>query len=369
MNNKLLKVLTIVGARPQFIKAAVVSRLMRQNKNISEKIIHTGQHYDSNLSNIFFEELEIPMPDYNLGIGSGNHGYQTGQMIEKIEPLIMAIKPDLVLVYGDTNSTLAGAIVSVKAHIPVVHIEAGLRSFNRKMPEEINRILTDHCSSFLFAPTETAVNNLLAEGIKKDIIYFVGDVMYDASLYYSQIAEKRSKIIEKYKLRKKQYILVTIHRAENTDDYDRLNAIVDGLSLLAAEVPVIFPMHPRTMDALMKFDLAHKLSSKILFPGPVGYLDMLMLEKYAALITTDSGGVQKEAYFFQVPCVTLREETEWVELVESGWNYLLAPLSGQDIMVACIKKMRNQGCKINLFGNGRAANKILEVLVGGKMEI
>ena len=356
-----LKVVSIVGARPQFIKASVVSRALRSVQGIKEIIVHTGQHYDIDLSDVFFEELGLPEVDFNLGIGSGSHGYQTGKMLEKIEELLIDAKPDLVLVYGDTNSTLAGALASAKLHIPTAHIEAGLRSFNRKMPEEINRVLTDHSSDILFAPTKTAVNNLLKEGIIRKKIKLVGDVMYDVALHYSKKAEQQSNILEKHGLNKGEYILATVHRAENTDSRSKLLAIMKGLTQVSKVMPVILPLHPRTRNALKKEGININLGN-LLLTGPLGYLDMITLEKNAALVATDSGGVQKEAYFFRVPCLTLRYETEWVELVETGWNHLCPPSSDFIIHETIIKHIGTKGDDINLFGKGTAAKQIVNRL-------
>lgn len=353
-----LKILSIVGARPQFIKATVVSRALRSTDGIEEILVHTGQHYDINLSDVFFEELGIPEVGYNLGVGSGSHGYQTGKMLEKIEDLLLDAKPDLVLVYGDTNSTLAGALASVKLHIPVAHVEAGLRSFNRKMPEEINRVLTDHSSDILFAPTKTAVQNLQNEGIEEKRIHLVGDVMYDAALFYGAQAEMKSRIMEKHNLFSGQYVLATIHRAENTDDKMKLSAIIESLSMLAEKVPVVFPIHPRTKNILDRESMMDRLSGNVKVLEPVGYLDMIMLEKNATVIATDSGGVQKEAYFYKVPCVTLREETEWVELVNSGWNQLCPPISSKDIFSTIISSTNKEGENVEFYGNGKASEKI-----------
>jgi len=311
-----MKVVSVVGARPQFIKAAVVSRTLRE-AGLLEVLVHTGQHYDPGLSEVFFRELDIPFPDYHLGIGGGTHGENTGRMIEAIERVLLEERPDWVLVYGDTDSTLAGAIAAVKLHIPVAHVEAGLRSFNRRMPEEINRVLTDHASDLLFAPSETAVRNLLREGIDEDRIKLVGDVMYDAALYYVAKAERESRILDRLGLKPKEYLLATVHRAENTDDPERLGAILEALVRLHKEIPVVFPVHPRTQKRARAFGL-EKYLKQVLAVEPVGFLDMIMLEKYARLILTDSGGVQKEAYFYRVPCVIVREETEWIELVEIG---------------------------------------------------
>lgn len=316
-----MKVVTIVGARPQFIKAAALSRIIRNSPEITEILIHTGQHYDDNMSTVFFQELELAKPNYNLGISGGTHGEQTGRMLIGIEKLLIAESPDMVILYGDTNSTLAGALAAAKLHIPIAHIEAGLRSFNKKMPEEINRILTDHCSELLFTPTESGRKNLENEGINKNRIFLVGDVMFDSTLHYSKKAENESGILKDLSLITKQYILVTIHRAENTDDIDKLKQIFKVLETIAEENTLVLTLHPRTRKSLEALDFEFR-SSAINFIEPVGYLDMLMLEKHSNLIITDSGGVQKEAYFQKVPCITLRDETEWVELVENGWNIL-----------------------------------------------
>ena len=288
-----MKIVSVVGARPQFVKAATVSRVLRSTPQAHEVLVHTGQHYDENMSEVFFDELEIPRPDYHLGIGSGPHGAQTGKMLEAIERVLLAEKPDWTLVYGDTNSTLAGALAAVKLRVPVAHVEAGLRSFNRSMPEEINRVLTDHASDLLLAPTAAAVQNLRRENIAAERIHQVGDVMYDAVLFYGSRAEDRSTVLARLELTNGQYVLATIHRAENTDDLGRLRAIVAGLSVAAsADRPVVMPAHPRTRAALERAGLLAEASGRIRLIAPVGYLDMVMLEKHAAVIATDSGGVQ-----------------------------------------------------------------------------
>nr|BCX01986.1 MAG: UDP-N-acetyl glucosamine 2-epimerase [Bacteroidota bacterium] len=360
-----MKILSVVGARPQFIKAAAVSRALRASPGVREVLVHTGQHYDDNMSQVFFEELEIPEPDYHLGIGGGTHGQNTGRMLEAIEGVLLKEKPDWVLVYGDTDSTLAGALAAVKLHIPVAHVEAGLRSFNRRMPEEINRILTDHASDLLFAPTETAVQNLLREGILENRIHLVGDVMYDAALHYGVKAERKSRILERLGLQAKGYVLATIHRAENTDDRERLRVILEALAEVHREVPVVFPVHPRTRKRAEIFGFEGYLE-KVLATEPVGYLDMVMLEKNARIIATDSGGVQKEAYFYRVPCVTLRAETEWVELVELGWNQLISPLDAHTIAQTVLHCAHMIGEETDLYGSGQAVQRIVNVLRGSR---
>jgi len=359
-----MKIVNIVGARLQFIKAAMVSREITKQSDIREVIIHTGQHFDENMSNIFFDAMQIPQPDYNLGINNMNHGAMTGQMLEKIEEVLLNEKPDFVLVYGDTNSTLAGALAAVKLHIPIGHVEAGLRSFNRRMPEEINRLLADHISDMLFTPTQTAVDNLIKEGIPKKHIFPVGDVMYDASLFYGEECEEKSDMLNKLGLTSNGYILVTIHRAENTDDSSRLAAIFNGLQKVAKEIPIVLPLHPRTKFALNKENLLDNISKQLRLIEPVGYLDMVMLEKHARVIATDSGGVQKEAYFQKVPCVTLRDETEWVELVEGGWNRLADLSSDQKISETILKAgVPDISEREKMYGEGNASRKIVEEIL------
>jgi UDP-GlcNAc3NAcA epimerase len=359
----MLKCITVVGARPQFIKAATVSRQMRDRSDIREVLVHTGQHYDSNMSDIFFTEMDIPEPDYNLGVGSGPHGAQTGQMLAAIERVLLDERPDWVLIYGDTNSTLAGAIAASKLHIPVAHVEAGLRSFNRRMPEEMNRVLADHASSLLFAPTRTAVENLAREGIAGNKVIEVGDVMYDAALFYGERATSSSRILERLGVSPGGYVLSTVHRAENTDDPERLRAIFDALTAVAAVIPVVLPLHPRTRATLDRIGLARHSSQRLLIVDPLGYLDMVMLEKNACLIVTDSGGVQKEAFFHRVPCVTLRDETEWVELVRLGWNRLLPPTVGADLAPAILAAIDTRGEEARPYGEGHAAARIVEKLL------
>ncbi|HWK88604.1 MAG TPA: UDP-N-acetylglucosamine 2-epimerase (non-hydrolyzing), partial [Longimicrobium sp.] len=317
-----MKVLTVVGARPQFIKAAAVSRELRGRPGVREVLVHTGQHHDANMSDVFFAELGIPAPDHHLGVAGGLHGAMTGRMLERVEQVIADERPEWVLVYGDTNSTLAGALAAAKLHVPVAHVEAGLRSFNRRMPEEVNRVLTDHAADLLLAPTETAVRNLAAEGINGARVRLSGDVMFDAALHYGQAAEDASGILRALGLEPGGYVLATVHRAENTDDPARLAAVLGGLARVAERLPVVLPLHPRTRGAAAAVPAAAEALGRLRVIDPVGYLDMVMLEKHAAVVATDSGGVQKEAFFYRVPCVTLRDETEWVETVEAGWNRL-----------------------------------------------
>jgi UDP-GlcNAc3NAcA epimerase len=375
-----MTICTIVGARPQFVKAAVVSRALRSRPGVREVLIHTGQHFDANMSQVFFDEMEIPHPDYNLGIGGGTHGQNTGRMIEKIEAVLLTEKPDWVLVYGDTDSTLAGALAAVKQHIPVAHVEAGLRSFNRQMPEEINRVLTDHAADLLFAPTQTAVNNLAKEGVSGERVIRTGDVMYDAALYYRKSA-RRPDIPELSALsspvspcprvdnlnteaqRHGGFVLCTLHRAENTDDPLRLGRILEALKEIARETPVILPLHPRTRARISLLSLPTAPANGLLTLPPVGYFEMIWLLENCSLVMTDSGGVQKEAYFFQKPCVTLRDQTEWVELVDAGVNTLAGADSAR--ILAAYAAMKT--CCIpapTLYGDGHSADKIVKCLVG-----
>jgi UDP-GlcNAc3NAcA epimerase len=355
-----VKVVTIAGARPQFVKVAAVSRAIaahnsRHGRAIEEILVHTGQHYDANLSQVFFDELEIPAPRYHLGIGSLPHGAQTGRMLAAIEPVLVEEKPDWVLVYGDTNSTLAGALAAKKLNLALAHVEAGLRSFNRRMPEEINRVLTDRISDALFCPTTTAVANLRAEGITRGVEQ-VGDVMYDASLFYRERARANSRVLETLGVEPKRFVLATVHRAENTDDPARLAEIVDGLAAAAESSGVVLALHPRTRKLIAQHGLAARLG-RIQVIDPVPYLDMIRLEESARVIVTDSGGVQKEAFFFRVPCVTLREETEWVETVESGWNRLTPADAGR--IAAAVRDARApEKTAAEFYGDGDAAGKI-----------
>ncbi len=352
-----MKILTILGARPQFIKAGSVSREIAKHKEIQEVIVHTGQHYDANMSDIFFEEMQIPKPDYFLGIGGKSHGAMTGQMIEKIEEVAIKEKPDWIMVYGDTNSTLAGALVAAKQHIKLAHIEAGLRSFNMNMPEEVNRILTDRVSQILFCPTDTAIQNLKNEGYDnfKCKVVKSGDVMQDGALFYKNLAVKPSFDI------KDNYILCTIHRAENTDDETRLRSIFEALEIIAKEKQIILPIHPRTKKILKNLKLNIENLTII---DPVGYLEMVWLIDNCGLVMTDSGGLQKEAYFFKKPCITLRDETEWLELVECGANTLVG--ADKDKILDAYKthqplSINNQ--LLNLYGGGKASENIIKELL------
>lgn len=350
-----MKILSIIGARPQFIKCAPLSRKLRQDHE--EILVHTGQHYDKNMSDVFFEELGIPKPDCNLGIGSASHGEQTGKMLTEIEKLLIREKPDMVVVYGDTNSTLAGSLAASKLHIPVAHIEAGLRSFDRTMPEEINRVLTDHASNLLFCPTETAVRNLNNEGITENV-HNVGDVMMDALQYNIKIAKERSKILDDLSLSPKDFMIATVHRASNTDRIENLSSIVNAFC--SADANIVFPVHPRTEKYLRQYRLWDKLCLHTKVISPVGYLDMLKLMSNSKKILTDSGGVQKEAYMLGVPCITMRENTEWVETVDDGWNVLV----GTDYtkIIGGINGFTGADVKGNVFGKGDACDQIGKIL-------
>ena len=337
----LIKIITVIGARPQIIKAAAISRTISKKFSLSieELIVHTGQHYDNNMSEVFFEELSIPKPDYNLNIGSGSHGFQTARMVEGLESLLLKEKPNYLLLYGDTNSTLAGAVAASKLNIPIIHVEAGLRSFNRKMPEEINRIVCDHLSTFLFSPTKAGFDNLIKEGFESNIdtqytaenpgVFHCGDIMFDNSMYFSSLADSQSNILTEYDLTNNPFVLATVHRANNTDNRNNLHSIFKSLLEISLEQTVVLPLHPRTKKELeldVNIDLYEKLvnSENILLLAPVSFLDMIALEKNSSIIITDSGGVQKEAYFFGKPCIILRSETEWVEILETGMAVLAA---------------------------------------------
>lgn len=355
-----MKVVTIVGARPQFIKAWPVGRALHA-AGIDEYLVHTGQHYDERMSQVFFDEMKIRRPDQNLGIGSAAHGAQTGRMLEGLERVLIDQRPDWVLVFGDTNSTLAGALAACKLEIPIAHVEAGLRSFNRSMPEEHNRVLTDHCSELLLCPTRTAVDNLAREGVTREV-HLVGDVMYDAVLHFGAVARERSRIVEDCTAADGDYYLATIHRAYNTESPKRLLALLAALDQLDA--PVILPLHPRTRAGLTTL-ASGPTFSRLRLVDPVGYLDMLRLEQGARAIVTDSGGVQKEAYFFGVPCFTLRPETEWVETVASGWNTLMGEV-GSGLAQAVSSFHRPPSPPPRVFGSGDAAQCIATLLTRGR---
>ncbi len=355
-----MKIVTIIGARPQFIKAAALSRVFREYPDIEEVLVHTGQHFDENMSDVFFNDMDIPKPKYNLAINSLGHGAMTGRMLEGIEELLLTEKPDLLLVYGDTNSTLAGALAAKKLHIPVGHVEAGLRSFNMEMPEEINRILTDRISDLLFCPTNTAIENLSKEGYDhfENEIVKSGDVMQDAALFYAQTSHEKANLPDNLPLG--GFTLCTLHRAENTDDEKRLNALVTGINRIHTEQnPVVIPLHPRTKSVLDKTGI--KLDC-IVIP-PVGYFEMVELLKKSSVVMTDSGGLQKEAFFFAKGCITMRDQTEWVELVEHGFNVLVG--ADTDALLREHQKMIESqlNFEVNLYGNGKAAHTIAKALL------
>lgn len=352
--NNTMNIISIVGARPQFIKCAPLSRELR--KEHKEVIVHTGQHYDPEMTDIFFTELDIPKPDYNLGVGSGPHGKQTGQILVGVEEVLLKEKPDLVLVYGDTNSTLAGALAAAKLHIPVAHVEAGLRSFDRTMPEEMNRVVTDHLSDLLFCPTETAVKNLANEGITRDV-HLVGDVMADALVFNKKIAEERSQVLKRLGISPQQYFVLTIHRPSNTDNRDHLKNIIGALG--EEGTPIVFPIHPRTRKYLEKHELWDRLPANFMVTEPLGYLDMIRLMGSAKKILTDSGGMQKEASMVGVPCITLRENTEWVETLDSGWNVLAGADRGK--ILSALKKPVPEKSHVALYPPG-ASKRIREIL-------
>lgn len=356
-----MKLLTIIGARPQFVKAAALSREIKKHTQLQEIIVHTGQHFDANMSDIFFEEMEIPKPHYNLNINGLSHGAMTGQMLEKLEEVMLSEKPDVVLVYGDTNSTIAGALAAKKLHIKVAHVEAGLRSFNMQMPEEINRILTDRISDWLFCPTDTAISNLQKEGYTNLSckVMKTGDVMEDAALFYAKKASEKSTIINLLGLTGKPFILATIHRAENTDNPTNLKGIIDALNKLHEVQPVIVPLHPRTKKLIEQ----HQLQANFTTVEPLGYFDMIMLLQNCSLVITDSGGLQKEAFFFGKFCVTTREQTEWVELVENGYNTIAGTNKDQIIKLAQAGLSATFPSKLNLYGNGNACSNICKALI------
>ena len=375
-----MKIVTIIGARPQIIKAAGLSRAIKNHyaDRIQEVIVHTGQHYDDNMSQVFFDELGIPKPDYNLQVGSATHGVQTSRMIEGIERILTDEKPDYIVLYGDTNSTLAGAVAASKIHVPIVHIEAGLRSFNKRMPEEINRIVCDHCSTLLFTPTLAGFENLAKEGFRMDNarpftidnpkVYHCGDIMYDNSLHFSTIADQKTDILQRVELTEKPFVLATLHRDSNTDDKERLTSILDALITLSHEIAVVLPMHPRTRkmtEQLIDDERLYRLyhSENIKITEPVSFLEMIQLEKHASLVMTDSGGVQKEAYFFRKPCAILRPETEWVEIVETG-SATLVDAEKERILQTCKQYLQQPPVDFpEIFGDGHAAEFILEKML------
>lgn len=356
-----MKILTIIGARPQFVKAAALSRVIKKHPQLQETIVHTGQHFDANMSDIFFEEMDIPKPQYNLNINGLSHGAMTGQMLEKLEEVMVAEKPDVVLVFGDTNSTIAGAMAAKKLHIKVAHVEAGLRSHNMHMPEEINRILTDRISDWLFCPTDTAIANLKKEGFDAmDCkVYKTGDVMEDAAMYYAQQAQQKSSVLAALSLTSKPFILATIHRAENTDHPQNLSNIIEALNNLHQTLEVVVPLHPRTRKLIEE----HKLLPTFTITNPLGYFDMIMLLQHCKLVITDSGGLQKEAFFFGKHCITTREETEWIELVGNGYNTIVSTDKAKIINVAIHKLSESFPSKIDLYGNGKACENICNILL------
>lgn len=356
------KMLTVLGARPQFIKASVVSHAIADAPGLSEVVVHTGQHFDTNMSDVFFAELGMAKPAYFLDIHGGTHGAMTGRMLADVEQVLLQEKPDAVLVYGDTNSTLAGALAAAKLHIPVAHVEAGLRSFNMAMPEEINRILTDRISRWLFTPSAMAAAHLRHEGFAVEQIIPVGDVMFDVALHHGQRVSADGGLLQQLGLQAGGYVLATIHRAENTDHPQRLAAVVEALETTAQSLPVVWPLHPRTRAVLEKMGRLEAIAQRVTLIEPVGYIDMVQLEKFAALIATDSGGVQKEAFFYQVPCVTLRDETEWVELVESGWNRLASPETAGQLASTIQLALGSKGQDVRPYGDGTAAQKIVRRL-------
>jgi UDP-GlcNAc3NAcA epimerase len=358
-----LKILTVIGARPQFIKASVVSRAIAEREGTSEIVVHTGQHFDDNMSDVFFDELDIAEPKYHLEIRGGTHGVMTGRMLAEVESVMLAERPDAVLVYGDTNSTLAGALAAAKLHIPVAHVEAGLRSFDMRMPEEVNRVVTDRVSTWLFTPTDAAARNLEREGYASDHIVPVGDVMYDVALHYGARARSAAGIIGTLGLAGREFALVTVHRAENTDSSDRLSRILDAVEAFADEMPVVWPMHPRTRAVVESLRRTDSLARHVTVIDPVGYLDMTRLTSEAALVVTDSGGLQKEAFFHRVPCVTLRDSTEWVELVEAGWNRVVPPVDTDSVVSALRAARTSQGAEVTPYGTGHAAHRIVDHLI------
>ncbi|MDQ8177294.1 MAG: UDP-N-acetylglucosamine 2-epimerase (non-hydrolyzing) [Gemmatimonadota bacterium] len=353
-----MRLLTVIGARPQFVKAAVVSAAFAR-RGVDESILHTGQHFDDNMSAVFFDELGLRKPRYNLGVGGGGHGQNTGRMLEGIEAVLLRDAYEVVLVYGDTDSTLAGALAASKLHIPVAHVEAGLRSFNRRMPEELNRVVTDHLSSALFVPTQAAVSHLAKEGIVGSSVVQVGDVMFDAALHFADRAASSSEVIKRLKLEGQPFVLATVHRAENADNPERLAAILHGFG--TCSLMVVLPLHPRARARIR--DSGLELPQNVMAIDPVGYLDMVMLTKAAKVVATDSGGLQKEAFFHGVPCVTLRDETEWMELVESGWNRIVPPSSADAVASSIQAAVGSTGSNVLPYGDGHASERIADTLI------
>ena len=365
MNPK--KIITVIGARPQFIKASAVSAILRESERLREVVVHTGQHFDTNMSDVFFSELGMEPPAYQCAIHGGSHGDMTGRMLVEIEKLLLSEKPDAVLVYGDTNSTLAGALAAVKLHIPVAHVEAGLRSSNLKSPEEVNRMLTDRISRWLFTPNTGAGTHLLREGAAPGNIHQVGDVMFDVALHHGARVSDHDGLLGKLRrdhgVQPGRYCLATIHRAENTDHPARLATIVEALTNFAKDIKVVLPLHPRTRSVLEKAGHLQVLERSVVLVEPQAYLSMVQLEKYAAMIATDSGGVQKEAFFYRVPCVTLRDETEWSELLESGWNRLAPPVDTRSVLQALHASLGSKGEEVSPYGDGDASRRIVQQLL------
>ncbi|GLQ35957.1 UDP-N-acetyl glucosamine 2-epimerase [Amylibacter marinus] len=358
------KIITILGARPQFIKASTISHEIARTDGISETLLHTGQHFDENMSDVFFDELNIPKPAYNLGVSGGRHGQMTGRQLEKIETVLLDEKPDAVLVYGDTNSTMAGALAAAQNQIPIAHVEAGLRSFNRAMPEEINRVMTDHLSNWLFAPTQLAVDNLKTEGIAGARVTNCGDVMYDAALHYADIAREKSAILTDLDLTEGHFRLATLHRPANTDSVENLRAIFTAFQELAREMPLVLPLHPRTRNALNVAGLFDQLTAGLTLTDPLGFLDIIRLMQSAKLVLTDSGGVQKEAYFHATPVSILRDETEWVELLDMGWAELVDVRDPANITSSAARLENQTGDSLQKpYGDGSATRQIVQTLL------
>ena len=358
-----MKILTVIGARPQFIKAIALSKAIVERPGVEEVLLHTGQHYDQNMSDVFFDELGLPTPKYKFDLGGGSHGEMTARQLIEIEKVLIVEEPDICVVYGDTNSTLAGALAAAKVLVPIAHIEAGLRSFNRKMPEETNRILTDHVSKWLFAPTRSAVDNLTREGFAPGAVHLVGDVMYDVTRLFIESPERQTSIVNALGLATGEFAVATVHRQENTDDPARLVAVLGALADLTARMQVVLPIHPRTAKMARQVPAAAELLDLLTRVDPLGFFDLATLLSSARLVVTDSGGLQKEAYFHGVPCVTARDETEWVELVTSGWNRLPKTMTRRDLSAAIDDALESpRPERTNAYGDGRAAEAILDVL-------